>query len=140
MNPSSQLSLPLAWTQCNWSYYTRNTVYRETEDLAFGHLQMAADRYRYSVGSIDFDDADWVVFLKDYELRFRWSNALVSHIDIARELTGYTASRISAILSRIEQIMKLRDDLDLEPRPPVPLRHKRKVKNIEVAYANRKIA
>ncbi len=139
MNISNPLSLRLVWTQCDWAYYTRNTVYRPTEDLAFGHLQIAADRYRYTVGSIDFDDADWLVCLKDLELRMRWSNALVSHMDIAKELIGYTASRVSAILNRIDQIISLRDDLNLEPFPPIPLRHKRKAKHIEVSYAKRQV-
>lgn len=140
MNPSSQLSLPLHWARCDWSYYARNTVYRQTEDLAFGHLQIAAERVRYTVGSIEFDDADWLVYLKDFELRMRWSNALISHIDIARELSGYTTSRISAILNRIDQIISLRDDLNLEPIPDIPLRHRRKWKHIKVSYAKRQAA
>lgn len=140
MNISNPLSLRLVWTECDWAWYTRNIVYRPTEDLAFGHLQMAADRYRYTVGSIDFDESDWLVYLKDFELRMRWSNALVSHIDIARELAGYTTYRVSAILNRIDQIISLRDDLNLAPIPPIPLRHKRKVKHIKVSYAKRKVA
>ena len=131
--------MQLSWTHFDWSWYTRNTVYRPTEDLAFGHLQMAADRYHYTVGSVDFDDADWIVLLKDFELRMRWSNALISHKDIAKELTGYTTSRISAILNRIDQIISLRDDLDLPSIPPIPLRHKRKVKHIKVSYAKRQV-
>lgn len=127
------------WTHCDWSYYTRNTVYRPTEDLAFDRLQIAADRYRYTVGSIDFDDADWLVYLKDFELRMRWSNALVSHMDIAKELIGYTTSRVSAILNRIDQIISLRDDLNLPPIPSIPLRHKRKVKHIKVSYAKQRV-
>ena len=109
--------------------------------MAFERIRAAADRFKRTFGSTDFDDAEWLVYLKDFDLRTRWTNAQLSHMDIAKELPpAFTAYRVSAILNRVDEIMLLRDELGYPPVPPVPIRHLREVKRIQRAYAKKQVA
>ena len=100
-------------------------MYRPTEDLAFGHLQSAADRYRYSVGTIDFDDADWQGGSTTYKLLVKSASDAVPE---SRTIIGVTESSVAGgtfdiTVSGVYSTMSKRDDVwaageeDLETNP-----------------------
>lgn len=128
-----QLELPLKWFNVNWTYYDASIVSRPVEDKAFNNLQKSAKTWRLMSSDTGFSSDLWRVYLTDLELRYRWQNATVYAIDIAKSV-GFTVEKVLATLRQLDEISEIRYLQGLPTEPPIPIFyiawHKR-VKNLE---------
>jgi hypothetical protein len=124
----------MKWHEIDWSWYCpEDTVWRPTENAAFEHLGMLADLLRRTANRVEFTDSEWLVLLKDLELRRRNINATITAHDIAQALTGYDALTVEAIQRSISLIMTLREQFGLPALPVMPIQFKRMAKRLEKA-------
>lgn len=122
----------MKWYEIDYSWQLPHDDYRPTEQTAFSNLQIASEIIRKTQHSVTFSDDEWLIFMKDIELRGRWVNATVTGSMIAAELTGYSAQFVDRALHRISMVMILREYLSLPPMPIVPMVFRRQFKRIQL--------
>jgi len=120
------------WYEIDYRWYCpEDTVYRPTEIAAFEHLDLLAGLLCKSGFRVDLLDSEWLVLLKDIELRKKYINANVTPHLIAQHLHGYDAPSIEAVQRQISVIMALRAELSLSALPVMPMKFREFAKRIE---------
>lgn len=120
------------WHEQNWSleriasvlthFNLIDNVARPTENRALLHISDLAYTIKRTGEMLDFDDAMWLVYFTDIELRIQWTNAVILPSDIATRI-GYTETRVTAALRHLDNVMLAREKLDMRPLPPIPIRY-----------------
>lgn len=130
---------PKVWHECDWSHWTVGGSPRPTEDGAFENVQQQAYIHRRTGGLLDFDDAMWLVYFVDMELRFRWQNRASYLEDVGKQL-GLPPSRVIADQRRLDAVIEARTNANLAILPPIPIRHIRRARALAKLADSRGIA